>query len=164
MFRVWSNEAVIRYSGPIIDYDGRPIATPARTPADSDKILTFWLKASDAGWGFRWAVCIEPTNRFVGHIGFNSLGRYSEIAYHLHPEVWGQGVMSRAMELALGWAFGQPACVAVEAYIESENAASIKLVERFAFRATREFHDGARRHVLKRTELPVSPVSHKPNQ
>ena len=163
MFRLWSQHAVARYSGPASDIEGRAIPMPAASRADSDRILEFWLRARQWGWGFRWALLIEAPDTgdadarldwFAGHIGYNAVGQDAEIAYHLDPAHWGNGYMSEAMALALAWAFDHPVPALrselVAAYIEPENAPSVALVERFGFTGTADVTDGARRYELSR--------------
>lgn len=146
MFSLWSNPEVCRYSGPINDYEMNPVTSPAESVEDSDKILEFWLKAREEGWGFRWALVLRHSKEFIGIAGFNSLGRCSEYAYHLHPNHWGKGLMTEASKMALQWISGQD-CVEVEAFIDPENARSIALAERLGFRITGDFSEGARRYL-----------------
>ncbi len=146
MFELWSCPEIGEFSGPVTDADGNAIQMPATTIRDSDRLIEFWIKAQDAGWGFRWAVLQGDKEAFVGHVGFNSLGECSEIAYHLHPNHWGQGLMSEAAHAALEWRRDFDGCREFEAFIEPENLPSIVLVERLGFQATENFSDGARRY------------------
>jgi len=136
MFRLWSQEAVCRHSGPAEDAAGRPIRLPARTPADSDGILDFFIRRAARGLGFRWAMLEGP--QFVGAIGFNHLTPRAELAYHLHPDAWGRGLATEATEAALAWAAGRGDVLEAEAFIEPANTASIRLAERLAFRKAPE--------------------------
>jgi len=116
---------------------------PAASPAESDKIIDFWRRAATDGWGFRWAIIDRSTSLFVGHIGFNSLGALSEIAYHLLPAHWGKGIMSEAGRAAIDWALKTNPETTLEAFIEPDNAASIALIERLGLTATGAFSEGA---------------------
>ena len=147
MFRLWSREEVCRHSGPAQDWNGDPIRLPAQTSGDSDKIIDFYAQMSAAGRGFRWAMIHQPTQDFAGAIGFNSLAPIAELAFHLRPEFWGQGLMREAAEAALAWAAvttGSP----VEAFIEPANAASVALARRLGFTPTGDITDGAERFRL----------------
>ncbi len=143
MYQLWSHPEVCRYSGVVTDYDRNEIPMPAVSPEESDKIIDFWQRAVADGWGFRWAVIERASGTFVGHIGFNSLGAVSEIAYHLNPEHWGKGIMSEAGGAAIEWALATNPETMLEAFIEPANAGSIALILRLGFRATDIFSDGA---------------------
>ena len=151
MYRLWSNADVCRHSGPLTDYDGKAIPSPIRSKCDSNRLLDFWIRAADAGWGFRWAVMSRETGDFMGAAGFNALGPCSGYAYHLHPDHWGQGIMSEASLAAIDWRL-QPdscadICTSIDAEIDPDNIASMRLAERLGLRPTDEFIDGHRRYV-----------------
>ncbi len=154
MFDLWSREEVCRYSGPACDYERQPINLPAKTPADSDKIIDFFTRSAADGTRFRWALQTRAERAFVGIAGFNQLGPCSEYAYHLHPRFWGQGLMSEASLLAMEWLRGWPDCTQVEAFIEPANLASVRLATRLGLNPTGEVCDGAARYAA-----PLADVS-----
>ena len=143
MFAMWSQAEVCRYSGPGFDLDGRPIRLPAVTPEDSDKIIIFFLKGAADGARFRWAMLSRSDRAFVGAVGFNRLGACSELAYHMRPEFWGQGLMGEAGHAALAWLHGRAGAEIVEAFVDPENLASIRVAERLGLRMTGDVMDGA---------------------
>ncbi len=132
MFELWSDERVCRHSGPAIDAVGAPIALPATTAADSDRLLDFWLRRAEAGTGFRWAIIERPSDTFAGAIGFNALGDVAELAYHLVPRCWGRGLATLAAHRAIDWAVDAGSST-IECFVEAENTASIRLLERLGF-------------------------------
>ncbi|MCE7998151.1 MAG: GNAT family N-acetyltransferase [Rhodobiaceae bacterium] len=146
MFRLWSHPDVCRYSGTVTDYDRNEIPMPAASREDSDKIIDFWQRATADGWGFRWAILECSTAQMLGHIGFNSLGPTSELAYHLHPDHWGKGIMSEAAAAAIGWALTTKPGTKLEAFIEPANTGSVRLAQRLHFSPTGHFSDGAERY------------------
>ncbi len=143
MFSLWSNAEVCRYSGTVTDYDRIEIPMPAATSGESDKIIDFWERAAADGWGFRWAILRPANNQFIGHVGFNSLGEVSEIAYHLHPDHWGEGLMSEAARAAIAWARAAAPETVLEAFIEPANLSSARLARRLGFSPTGRVSDGA---------------------
>jgi len=153
MFETWRCAEVQKYSGPAQDAQGKQIPLPARTAEDSDRLIGFWLKAAQDGWGFRWAILLTQDNSFVGHIGFNSLKDVSEIAYHQNPEYWGKGLMTEAAEAAIRWRHSHGAGE-IEAYIEPKNTGSIALALRLGMVATNEFSVSAQRY-LKLLRQPL---------
>jgi len=146
MFAVFAREEVVRYSGPATDLNGAPIRLPAETPEDSDKIIVFFLKGAADGERFRWAVRTRQDGAFVGAVGFNRLGPCPEIAYHLHPDAWGRGLMAEAATAALAWVRARPDAREIAAFIEPENTASVRLAERLGLRATGETSGPARQY------------------
>jgi ribosomal-protein-alanine N-acetyltransferase len=147
MFDMWRHSAVQEYSGIAEDKDRREINMPAKTREDSDRLIGFWLKAAQDGWGFRWAIILAKEEAFVGHIGFNSLSTCAEIAYHLNPEYWGKGFMTEAANAAIEWRRDNGA-TEIEAFIDPENAGSIALALRLGMNETAVFSEGAQRYQI----------------
>ncbi|WOF72477.1 GNAT family N-acetyltransferase [Parvibaculaceae bacterium PLY_AMNH_Bact1] len=144
MFLLWSHPDVCLYSGPASDHEGRPITLPAKYTNDSDKIIDFWLHAQEDGWGFRWAIHESSQDRFIGTVGFNSLGNHSEIAFHLRPNYWGKGLMTEAGRRAISWALDRRPSRFIDAYIDPNNHRSIRLADKLALRPKNDTRDGAR--------------------
>jgi ribosomal-protein-alanine N-acetyltransferase len=157
MFDLWSREEVCRHSGPAYDYAHRSIPLPARSPADSDKVIDFFVRSAAEGTRFRWALLTRADGLFVGAAGFNTLRRCSEYAYHLDPRFWGQGLMTEASLMAMAWLAGRPGCTQVEAFIDPANLASIRLATRLGLRPTGESEDGAGRYAASVGELHLAP-------
>lgn len=147
MFDLWSEPEVCRYSGSAEDIDGNPIELPARNIDASNLILDFFLHHQALGNGFRWAVC-RKFSGFVGALGFNELGPCAELAYHQHPQFWGQGLMTEACRAAISWVTRDFGASSVQAFVDPDNTASIRLLERLAFHPTGELRDGAIRYLL----------------
>ncbi len=90
---------------------------------------------------------LRSTDRaFVGAVGFNSLGACSELAYHMRPEFWGRGLMAEAAGAALAWLQGRAGAEIVEAFVDPENLASVRVAERLGLRMTGEVVDAAARY------------------
>ena len=172
MFALWREPEVCRHSGDACDERGAPITLPARSRADSDGIIRFFLAHQAAGRGFRWAMLAQHDGVFIGALGFNSLGARTpdartaeriapharaagdhaaialpEIAFHLHPSHWGSGYMHEACVAALHWIHEAHGATAVEAWAEDANAGCLALLRRLGFTPTDASRDGARRHV-----------------
>jgi [ribosomal protein S5]-alanine N-acetyltransferase len=147
MYHLWARPEVCEYSGDAADVNGQPIVLPARSKGDSDKIIEFFAYHQQAGTGFRWAAITISSAAFVGALGFNSLGHRPELAFHLHPNYWGSGLMSEACRAALSWVFTELGTEAVEAYVAPQNERSVRLLERLGFRSSTGARDGAVRYV-----------------
>lgn len=150
MFELWSNDLVVKYSGPITDSQGQGIEMPAKSSMESDKLIEFWIKASEEGWGNRWAILLKEDNdfRFIGIVGFNSLGSDYEIAFHLLPKYWGRGLMLEASKVAIDWAYSRGA-KSVEAFIESENKESLSFAKKLDMQFIEESEEGIQKYSLQ---------------
>lgn len=143
MLELWSSSEVCQYSGDAEDKLGYPIQLPAKTSQDSDKILDFFIDRQTKGTAFRWAILRRENHQFLGAVGFNSLEQNAEIAYHLIPRFWGQGIMSEACRLAIIWITSLDHVDTVSAFIEPENIRSIQLATTLGFQETDETKEGA---------------------
>lgn len=142
MFALWSSPEVVRHSGEVRDLGGQPVELPARSAADSDRILEFFLPEHAGAERVRWALIERRTGTFLGAIGFNAWRPRLELAFHLHPDHWGRGWMRAAAEQLLARLdAGDPR--AVEAFAESANTRSTGLLQRLGFQAREEQRDGA---------------------
>jgi RimJ/RimL family protein N-acetyltransferase len=123
---MWQQPRVAQFSGVVEDAFQTEISMPVKTAGDSDRLIRFWLKAANDGWGFRWAIIHGAADEFVGHIGFNSLSDCSEIAFHMNPDFWGNGFMYEAATAAIKWGHDNGAAE-IEAFILPDNKRSIAL-------------------------------------
>lgn len=146
MFELWRRPEVCEHSGPAVDSKGEEICLPASSPSESDRLLRYWIDRARAGTGFRWAAVLRASSRFVGAVGFNSLGPCAEYAYHFIPRYWGAGLASEASRIALSWAFSTGS-ESVEAFIEPLNSESIRLAERLGFERSHQPEHGPARYV-----------------
>jgi len=149
MFELWREPAVCEHSRSAIDASGAAIDLPATSPAESDRLLEYWLERARAGTGFRWAVLARDGGDFIGAVGYNSLGSRAEFAYHLIPRNWGSGLATEASLAALAWAFST-GTEFIECHIDPANARSIALVRRLEFSESKKHEAGTIRFVLRR--------------
>lgn len=127
LFRLRSDKEVMKY----LD---RPLAkTPDEVLALINAITDTLQKNEAITWG------IFPKSNpdlFHGHIGFWQIQKEhyrAEIGYMLHPSLQGKGLMSEAMTAVLAYGFQTMKLHSVEANVNPQNAASIRLLERFGF-------------------------------
>lgn len=101
----------------------------------------FLLRAVPLGWqrDERWMFAVESTHpdgvrRFSGTVGLIDRGaRRAEVTYGGHPTVRGRGVLTRAVDLLLDWAFTDRGLEAVLWMSERGNLASRRLAWRLGF-------------------------------
>ncbi len=92
------------------------------------------------GMGFRWAITLrQQPATVIGSCGFFSVRRGTqtmECGYELHPDHWGKGIMSEALQAMIAFSYDphNPLPVhRIEALVAPGNTASIRLLERLAF-------------------------------
>ena len=83
--------------------DGKLIRLPARTAADSGRIIEF-SSFGKVGTGYWWAMTLRSTELIIGASVFNTLDEEYEIAWHLNPDHCGCGYMKEAVDTLMVWA------------------------------------------------------------
>jgi RimJ/RimL family protein N-acetyltransferase len=73
---------------------------------------------------------IERDGAVIGKAGF---WRLPDVGYILHPDHWGQGLATEAVEAVVRHVFSRRALEVVTADVDPENAASIRLLEKLGF-------------------------------
>ncbi|MBS1548108.1 MAG: GNAT family N-acetyltransferase [Bacteroidetes bacterium] len=123
-----SNPAVMRFIP-------KPLFTHVE---ESLRMIQDFRQAARQGTCVMWGITVHGSAQLVGYIGYWRLvnGMHlAEIGYALHPDLWGQGLMSEALEAVLAFGFGTMHLKTVEAQVTPDNVASIHVLERNGFRA-----------------------------
>ena len=132
MFAIHGDADAMRWFGtdPLVD------------PAQAEKMIETF-----AGWrqmpnpGTRWGIERKSDGRLIGSCGlfkWNRGWKSCTTGYELARVAWGQGFMVEALSAALDWGFEHMALHRVEAQVNPENTASLKLLQRLGF--VREGH------------------------
>ncbi len=123
----------LRSSPQVMRYFDRPMATCA---ADALALIGKIEAARTANEGVTWGISVLESAKLIGTVGFwridNEHDR-AEIGYLLHPEFQNQGIMSEALAAALDYGFATIGFHSIEANVNPNNAASIRLLERAGF-------------------------------
>jgi [ribosomal protein S5]-alanine N-acetyltransferase len=88
-----------------------------------------------------WAITFSDRNILVGTIclfGFSDENGSCEIGYELLTNFQGQGIMKEAVEKVIAYAFNTIRVQKIEAFFHRDNQSSIKLLEKFSFRNSKE--------------------------
>jgi ribosomal-protein-alanine N-acetyltransferase len=143
-------------------------ASPARDVAETATRIAR-SRSADPQFHMAFAALTEDTGDFVGMVNYHArrpLARHLAVGWILVPRCQHQGLMHEAMQALLAYCFESLDTHRVEAEIEPENAASIRLAERLGFRREgllrdRMFVAGEARSVLMfallRPEWTASP-------
>lgn len=126
VFFLRSDEQVMRY----ID---RP---KAQTEEEALQFINMINAGTRNNTDISWAITIKGDDRLIGYIGFWRMKpeHYrGELGYAMHPQWYGKGIASEAVRAALDYGFKTMKLHTVEANVNPENTASIKLLERNYF-------------------------------
>jgi methylmalonyl-CoA epimerase len=92
------------------------------------------------GLGYRWAIAFKNSpEKLIGSCGYFSvrIGTHTvEMGFEVHPDYWQQGIMTEALTAVFDYSFSTSALVPihrVEALVDPENAASIRLLTKLGF-------------------------------
>lgn len=82
-----------------------------------------------------WAIC-TPDNKLIGAAGFENWNKFHkrlEVAFELHPDHQGKGIMTHSLLPIIEYGFKELEAVRIEAFTLTYNKPSIKLLERLGF-------------------------------
>ena len=138
-----------------------------RVPSEPrDGFLPGWLADYEQGWkdgskaGF--AVIGVDDEAFLGFVGLIRIdwdGAEAEIGYLVAPAARGRGVAGRAVALTSRWGLDELGLQRIEAWIDVENAPSMRVVERVGYvregvRRSSHFKEGRRIDMAVYSLLP----------
>lgn len=123
--------------------DKRVLQYLDRTPAKSNEdALTFIKKINELennNDGINWGITLQGGEKLIGTICYWNITKEhhrAEVGYVLHPDQQGKGIMQEAMDSVIDYGFNIMKLHSIEANVNPNNTASIKLLERNKF--TRE--------------------------
>lgn len=123
----------IRSNPKVLKYVARPLA---QSLEDTIGVIERVYDTIEKQEGINWAICLKNSPKTIGTIGFYRTQAQhfrTEIGYELRPELWGQGIMSEAMQAVLDYAFFTMNFHSVEANIDPVNRRSENILLRNNF-------------------------------
>jgi ribosomal-protein-alanine N-acetyltransferase len=84
----------------------------------------------ESGEEYSWAVTLQPNDRAVGGVACFVRGHAAELGFVLARECWGHGYAAEAAKAVLEWAAGLDAVFRIWATCDTENAASVRVLEK----------------------------------
>ena len=126
LFSIFSDPKVMRY------WSSLPLADVAAAEKLLAEIHSYFEKRNL----FQWGVARQTDNRIIGTCTLFHLdpdNRRAEIGYALGSENWGKGYMGDALKLLLNFCFDNLNLHRLEADVDPQNTASIKVLERLGF-------------------------------
>jgi [ribosomal protein S5]-alanine N-acetyltransferase len=138
VFRGLSDPNVIRYYG--VEY---------HSFADTKAQMDWYRDTLRQGSGIWWAITTQAAGALMGTCGLYNLQaqhRKAELGYWLLPPYWGQGLMHPTLEAVTAYGFSALHLHRIEAYVETENAASARLLQKLGFVREGTLHDAEIKH------------------
>jgi ribosomal-protein-alanine N-acetyltransferase len=129
IFFLRSDEEVMRY-----------IERPrAKTPEEAYSFIELINSNAANNSDIAWGICLKDDLRLIGYLGFWRIkpeNHRGETGYALHPQWQGKGIASEALMAVIDYGFKTMKLHSIEANVNPDNLASIKLLEHTGF--TRE--------------------------
>lgn len=98
--------------------------------------LDWYKKNWEEGTGINWKITNKASGESIGVISvyyYKPEHKKAEIGYWLLPRFWGKGIASEAMQTVINYWKEVKGLHRLEAFVEEDNIASIKLMERSGF-------------------------------
>lgn len=109
----------------------------ARNHEDAIKYIESIAASVSRGEVFHWGVFLQGQSKIAGTIclwNFRKEESRAEIGYELLPAFHGKGMMKEAIDTVLDFGFEVLQLTTIDAWTESENISSIKILERCHFK------------------------------
>lgn len=109
---------------------------PAQTIGEAAFFIRMITEALERNEGINWGISLTDDPRLIGTIGFWRLMKEhyrAEIGYLLHPDFWGQGLVSEAMTAVMNYGFEVMKLHSVEANVNPDNKASVRILQKAGF-------------------------------
>jgi ribosomal-protein-alanine N-acetyltransferase len=134
LFEIRSDPEVMKYMDTL----------PHKSIFNSHKMIKKIRKSFDAEESINWVISYKNNNEMIGYFGFWRLMKEhcrGEIGYALKKQFWRKGIMSETMATMLDFAFNKFNLHSIEANVNDENMASIRLLENFGFKKEAQFRE-----------------------
>ena len=98
--------------------------------------LKWDLESASRGEGFRWVLCERGHDEPQGTLGlfhWSQADRRAEVGYVLGIHHWGKGVMKEVMPALLRFGFEEMKLHRIEARVDPDNTASLRVLTRAGF-------------------------------
>jgi len=124
---------LLRSNSRVMQFIDRP---RTKSPEDALKLIQTISEALINNEGITWGIFLKDEPGLIGTIGYWRIMKEhyrAEIGYLIHHDYQGKGLMQEAISAILSYGFNTMNLHSVEANVNPENAASIKLLERNQF-------------------------------
>ena len=123
----------LRSSKAVMKYIDRPLA---RKKEDAVQLIDMMVELIEGNKGLSWTICLLQNPKMIGtvHLWKISCENYrAEIGYLLDPAFQGMGLMQETLQAVIHYGFHSLHLHSIEAHVNPDNLASIRLLERSGF-------------------------------
>ncbi|MFI5152372.1 MAG: GNAT family N-acetyltransferase [Chitinophagales bacterium] len=124
---------LLRSDSRVMQFIDRPLAKTIEDASTLIKNLNDLLEKNEA---ITWAISLQSNPGLIGTIGFWNIAKEhyrAEIGYLLSPDFQGMGIMQEAIRKAIQYGFHTMNLHSMEAIVNPQNQASIRLLEKCGF-------------------------------
>lgn len=107
-----------------------------------------WIKKIErfekTGDAINWSITLKGNDTLIGNICLFNIKKdhqRAELGYMLHPDYYGQGIMSEAIKAVLETGFKKYKLHSIEAIVNPKNKVSIRLLEKNKFKREAYFKE-----------------------
>lgn len=108
------------------------------TIADAEAWFLRMENLQKDGTAIQWVIARRDTHLAIGTcllFRYEQSSECAELGYVLGRAYWGQGWMSEALQAAIDWIFSSTPLRRLQAFVDSRNAPSARILERIGFAA-----------------------------
>jgi ribosomal-protein-alanine N-acetyltransferase len=107
-----------------------------KTIEDAEAYITKMANFISNNESIIWGITKKGEDKVMGSIclwHFRKEDYRAEVGYEMRPEFWGKGIMNESLNAAIGYGFNTLKLHSIEALVNPNNAASIKVLTRNNF-------------------------------
>lgn len=107
---------------------------PFEEMSQAERHVARWVQLAREGRQFRQAIVVD--GRLVGTCGIYSVStphKRASIGFDLHPDHWGRGTMTEALEAYVPYVFEEYGIRRLQGLVMQDNRASVRLMEKLGF-------------------------------
>jgi ribosomal-protein-alanine N-acetyltransferase len=123
----------VRSDKEAMKYFGHNVYTSVAEAEDMIRVVIDGFKNKE---GIRWGITLKDSDKLIGSAGIWRLLKQhhrGEIGYDLLPKYWKQGIMFEALSEIIKFGFDKMNLHSIEANLDPDNIASVKLLEKSGF-------------------------------
>ena len=114
----------------------RPLSRQTKTRSDAIRFIKEVHEGFEKGKSITWGISFINNPQIIGTIclwNFSANRKIAEVGYDLNPEFHKKGVMSEALKNVVNYGFNKLKLRRIEAFTDSRNKRSRKLLEKNGF-------------------------------
>jgi len=110
---------------------------PYQSPEQATELLSKYFFDMEDGSAFMWAIDVRGEGKTIGECCIWNIERgdhHAELGYELLSSYWGKGLMREALTAIIEFGFRGLDLNRIEAFVQSTNAPSQRLLEKLGFK------------------------------